>query len=160
MKKFSLFTIFVVSVFIGCGSGNSSGVEVVSSNNTLNGGNFISSSSVDNYKPDVGRLLASQCFGCHGTNGISKTSWDSIAREDELYEEMFESGGIMEVHAKAYTPQEISLMESFLSSVDKSNSNSSSEYNEDEDEYEEESEYSSRDYDDRDDDDDDDEDDD
>jgi cytochrome c553 len=44
------------------------------------------------YTPVRGRLLASQCFQCHGTNGNSVTHWDSISGESasENLEEMNE----------------------------------------------------------------------
>jgi len=72
------------------------------------------------YTVDDGRLLASSCYGCHGTNGYSQTSWDSIAKEDELYEEMHEKAGIMGVQTNGFTIDEINKMQSFLSSLAKS----------------------------------------
>lgn len=57
-----------------------------------------------------GRLLASNCFQCHGTNG-SGSGFDSLAGKsaNEIYEELksFQSGregnGLMAKHAMGYT---------------------------------------------------------
>lgn len=78
---------------------------------------------VTDYSVTTGRLLASQCAQCHGTNGSSTNSWDSIAGEsaNELIEEMqeFKSGEedepIMEAHAHGYTDAEIQALASWLS---------------------------------------------
>ena len=77
---------------------------------------------VSEYNVTSGRLLASQCAQCHGTNGSSTNSWDSIAGESasELIEEMqeFKSGEedepIMEAQAHGYTDAEIQALASWL----------------------------------------------
>jgi hypothetical protein len=67
------------------------------------------------YTSNNGRLLSSQCFQCHGTNGNSVNSWDSIAGEDDLLEEMRENhDAIMNAHTKGYSDSEIIMMESWL----------------------------------------------
>lgn len=72
---------------------------------------------VQNYTATTGRLLVSQCAQCHGTNGRSVTSWDSITDEaNELASEMFEEGGIMLAQAHGYTTTEIQAMASWLAS--------------------------------------------
>jgi hypothetical protein len=68
------------------------------------------------YEPNNGRLLASQCAQCHGTNGISTNEWDSIAGEDDLASEMFDDEHpIMKAQANGYTSTEINTIESWLS---------------------------------------------
>lgn len=77
---------------------------------------------VTDYAVTAGRLLASQCAQCHGTNGSSTNSWDSISGESasELIEEMLEftSGQedepIMEAQAHGYTDAEIQALASWL----------------------------------------------
>ena len=87
------------------------------------------------FAPDAGRLLASQCFGCHGTNGYSTNKWDSIAGEDNLHGEMFEDDEeIMYLQAKGYTSDEITYMENWFSSQSSSSVNESEEEDDDEDE--------------------------
>lgn len=71
----------------------------------------------------AGRLLASNCFQCHGTDGHSVSSIDSIAGESasEIINEMLEMSAkpigndIMKAHAHAYTLDEIRLIAEYLS---------------------------------------------
>lgn len=64
-----------------------------------------------------GRLLASNCFQCHGTNGKGP-GFDRLAGEstDEIYKELkqFQAGkegnGIMAKHAMAYTDEQLRLI--------------------------------------------------
>ncbi|WP_237744115.1 c-type cytochrome [Metapseudomonas furukawaii] len=71
--------------------------------------------------PPPGRLLASQCFQCHGTNGRSQSSIDSIndMRADELLKELREMKAstkvtLMNQQAKVYTDAELRLIANFL----------------------------------------------
>ena len=95
MKIYLLLTTLLL---VGCGS------SAKTSNNT----SF--------YIKDDGRLLASQCAGCHGTDGYSKSKWDSIANEDELLEEFreFSSSHIMGVQAKGYSNEEVILIQNYF----------------------------------------------
>ncbi|WP_373017337.1 cytochrome c [Thiomicrorhabdus sp.] len=72
---------------------------------------------VSAYTASVGRLLASQCAQCHGTNGYSVNSWDSLAGESasELVAEMLEikageEAPIMQAQAHGYTDAEIQAL--------------------------------------------------
>ena len=76
---------------------------------------------VDDYTVTGGRLLASQCAQCHGTNGSSTNSWDSIAGESaaELVSEMLEiqrgeEDPIMQAQAHGYTADEIAALAAWL----------------------------------------------
>ena len=68
-----------------------------------------------------GRLLASNCFQCHGTNGKGP-GFDDIAGEstDEIYKKLkeFQSGkegnGIMAKHAMAYNDEQLRLISAWL----------------------------------------------
>lgn len=134
--KYKEFILVFSLAFVvnGCG-GNSDSVtnetiptqssESVVSYDSSN--NFYTTQSfVTTYTPNDGRLLASGCYQCHGTNGISTNEWDSIIGEDELHEEMFEKGGIMLSQAKGYTNDEITKMQEFLKNL--KNSDNSEEY--------------------------------
>lgn len=67
-----------------------------------------------------GRALAANCFQCHGTNGVAgelKIAGESASEIiSELNEMRAESPGrnIMNVHAQAYTPAEISLIADYF----------------------------------------------
>ena len=69
-------------------------------------------------EPPPGRLLASQCAQCHGTNGRSVGDMDRLAGESsqELWGEMQEmkysrdAGDIMHRQAKGYTEDQIRLI--------------------------------------------------
>ncbi len=74
-------------------------------------------------EPQPGRLLASNCFQCHGTNGNPVGGFDRLAGESasEIYEELleFRSGkeesGIMTLHARGYTDQQLRAIADFFS---------------------------------------------
>ena len=106
----SLTLLFSIIFIAGCGGG---------SDNTNTSKAPVTPTLASSYKVDDGRLLASNCYGCHGTNGYSTTRWDSIAGEDELYEEMHEKGGIMGVQTDGFTYEEISKMQNFLTTLSK-----------------------------------------
>ena len=67
-----------------------------------------------------GKLLAANCFQCHGTNG---TGMEHLAGKpaSKIVNEMLEMqaenprADIMNVHAKAYTTEEIKLIADFFS---------------------------------------------
>jgi len=67
-----------------------------------------------------GRLLASNCFQCHGTNGhgmesLAGKSANSIA--EELNEMRLKPAGdeMMHVHARGYTAAQVNLIADYLS---------------------------------------------
>ena len=64
------------------------------------------------YTPNDGRLLASNCFQCHGVNGANSKAFESLAGKNDVYKELLEmnqSSGtereeeLMAVHAKAFS---------------------------------------------------------
>jgi len=65
-----------------------------------------------------GRLLASNCYQCHGTNGTG--GFDRIYKSDELLKALreFASGaegdGIMAAHAQGYTDAQMQAIASYL----------------------------------------------
>lgn len=71
-----------------------------------------------------GKLLASNCFQCHGTNGtggfddINGDSVSEFIKEmNELKVENDMDEAIMKVHALSYTDAEIALMADYFSKV-------------------------------------------
>jgi sulfide dehydrogenase cytochrome subunit len=72
--------------------------------------------------PPAGRLLASNCFQCHGTNGKGP-GFDKLAGKSasELYKDLkeFQSGkegtGIMARHAMGYTDVQLRELSAWLS---------------------------------------------
>lgn len=74
-------------------------------------------------EPQPGRLLASNCFQCHGTNGNPVGGFDRLAGKssNEIYEELREfllgkeDFGIMTFHARGYTNQQLRAIADFFS---------------------------------------------
>lgn len=68
-----------------------------------------------------GRVLASNCFQCHGTNGyagelkIGEQSASSIISDINEMKTKDPQSNIMIVHAKAYTTEEIQLIANYIS---------------------------------------------
>jgi len=68
-----------------------------------------------------GRVLASNCFQCHGTNGyagelkIGEQSASSIISDINEMKRKDPRSNIMIVHAKAYTDEEIKLIATYIS---------------------------------------------
>lgn len=75
-------------------------------------------------EPPPGRLLASQCAQCHGTNGRSQGGIDSIAGKNanDLYNDLREMKAktevnIMHQQAKGYTDAELRLLANYLATL-------------------------------------------
>lgn len=71
-----------------------------------------------------GRELASNCFQCHGTNGrgpgfddLSGKSSNSIYADLKDFASGKEGDGIMAVHAKGYTDQQLRELSDYIASV-------------------------------------------
>jgi cytochrome subunit of sulfide dehydrogenase len=73
--------------------------------------------------PHPGRLLASNCFQCHNTNGRALGRMEELAGEDadEIYEELLEmraksiDSNVMHVQARGYTDAQLRLIADFFS---------------------------------------------
>lgn len=66
-----------------------------------------------------GRLLASNCFQCHGTNGSG--GFEKLMGKDDIYQELQEylnggedADGIMAAHLKGYTPAQLQAISDYL----------------------------------------------
>lgn len=88
---------------------------------------FITASPVIAATPN-GRLLASQCFQCHGANGKSVSGIEGISGESasEIFSELKEMQAkassepdIMHSQAKIYTDEEIKALAAYLSKLPK-----------------------------------------
>ncbi len=70
-----------------------------------------------------GRLLASQCAQCHGTDGNAVSGFESIAGEDDIYGELLEMKrkrvpeSIMDRQARGYTDEQLRLIADYLRSI-------------------------------------------
>lgn len=78
-------------------------------------------------EPPKGRLLASQCFQCHGTNGQAVGGFESISGKSarELFEELSEMSkrrpeGIMDLQARGYTPDQLRQISEYLATLPRS----------------------------------------
>ncbi len=106
--KTILSSIVTVSILTACSGGTTDIAGTIPATIELS----------STFTQDDGRVLASQCFQCHGTNGISTNSWDSIAGESNLASEMFEDdSAIMMTQAHGYTTAEINLIEGYLTQL-------------------------------------------
>jgi cytochrome c553 len=82
----------------------------------------LAAASLHAQTPPPGRLLASNCFQCHGTNGKGP-GFESLAGKsaNEIYEDLleFRSGkegnGLMAKHALGYTDQQLRQLSQWLS---------------------------------------------
>lgn len=68
-----------------------------------------------------GRLLASNCFQCHGTNGqgpgfdrLSDKSASELYRELKEYQSGDEGGGLMAKHAWGYSDAQLRALSQYL----------------------------------------------
>lgn len=98
------------------------------SNSTNNGNNSDSNNPIvspgGTIITDGARLLASQCFQCHGTDGRSQTDIDSLAGESEreLIEEMLEmrrdnDNDLMTYQAHGYSDAQIRAIAAYIAGV-------------------------------------------
>ena len=73
-------------------------------------------------EPPAGRLLASNCFQCHGYNGKSSIGFEQLAghSSSEIYKELLEMRSkvppqMMDMHARGYSDAQIRLIADYLS---------------------------------------------
>lgn len=122
MEKF--VPILLCSLLAACGGGGSSTSSDTST--TANStSNTVASSSAGAGQPNA-RLLAAQCFQCHGMNGVSATGIESLAgiNPAEFIQEMLEMKystkvDIMHYQAKGYSEADIRLMAGYFAALPK-----------------------------------------
>lgn len=72
--------------------------------------------------PPPGRLLASNCYQCHGTNGSGGVETIRGESVSEIYNELKEMQRksppkMMDMHARGFTDAEIKLLATYLSTL-------------------------------------------
>lgn len=72
--------------------------------------------------PPAGRLLASNCYQCHGTSGSGGVETISGKSASEIYKELKEmqaksSPKMMDMHARGYTDAEVKSLANYLSTL-------------------------------------------
>ncbi len=72
--------------------------------------------------PPAGRLLASNCYQCHGTNGSGGVETIRGESVNEIYNELKEMQRksrpeMMDMHARGYTDAEIKLLAGYLAKL-------------------------------------------
>ena len=82
-------------------------------------------------QPPAGRLLASNCFQCHGTNGSGGFERLAGMSAREVVSEMREmrsdsSPDIMDVHARGYTDAQLQLIGNYFASLKSSTTTNTS----------------------------------
>ncbi|MGZ8218932.1 c-type cytochrome [Methylomagnum sp.] len=82
-------------------------------------------------EPPAGRLLASQCGQCHGTNGNAVSGFESLAGKSasEIYHEVMEMHdpkrpveSIMDMQARGYTPEQLWAISQYLATQPRTSS--------------------------------------
>ena len=125
---------FALGVLLtACGGGGTS--TTTSSNDNDNGSSSTSTTTTPGTTnsgstapsisaPDGGRLLASQCFQCHGMNGSSASGIESIAGDNaaHLVDEMLEMKystevDIMHYQAKGYSENAIRSLATYIAAA-------------------------------------------
>lgn len=121
MYKF--FPVLLSGVLVACGG--ESGTTTSGATATQNSGTTTPTNS-GTVSSTNARLLAAQCFQCHGTNGVSVTGIDSLAGMNpaEFIKEMLEMKystkvDIMHYQAKGYSEDEIRLMAGYFAALPK-----------------------------------------
>jgi sulfide dehydrogenase cytochrome subunit len=72
-------------------------------------------------QPHPGRLLASNCFQCHGTNGIAVGDMRRLADRGDIYEDLLDlraepaNANVMHVQARGYTDEQLRLIADYFS---------------------------------------------
>ncbi|WP_020396573.1 c-type cytochrome [Thiolinea disciformis] len=125
MKRLTLFMCLALSATLLAACGEDGGSQNLNSPNPTNNTNTNTNNTNNTANvANGGRLLASQCFQCHGTNGHSRTGIDSLVGEtaNEIISEMREmkastENDIMHSQAKGYTDTEIQLLAAYLASL-------------------------------------------
>lgn len=130
MKSSQIFLITTITILLSACGGSGDGDDYVNPSSLSM--NVLTT-------PSAGRLLASQCAQCHGTDGISVSGIESLAGEsDEILGEM--SGmkrstrnKVMHLQAKGYSDTQIREIATYFSSLYQRSGNSSNDEERDDD---------------------------
>lgn len=101
---------------VACGGGNETSADVSAAGRELAVARSTSTAVVAQPANTEGRLLASNCFQCHGTLGTG--GFDSIRGSEvsEVLEFMTKTANrdIMAAHAQGYTPEQLNKIIAYL----------------------------------------------
>jgi mono/diheme cytochrome c family protein len=100
-----------------CGGASQTGAESTQATRELASGRSATTTTVVSQPQNTeGRLLASNCFQCHGTLGLG--GFDKIrgSEASEVLEFMTKtaSSDVMAAHAQGYTPEQLKKIISYL----------------------------------------------
>jgi len=120
--------LLAVGVFVtACGGGTSSSPSADDSSSAAvdtRGETDQETSPSGTTIPDGARLLASQCFQCHGTDGYSRTGIDSLSGEsgaelvDEMLEMVYETDDdLMHYQARGYSEEQVRAIAAYIASL-------------------------------------------
>jgi cytochrome c553 len=125
--------VFALGVLLtACGGGGSNPTSSSESSDNDNGGSTTTTTTTGSTAPTVNapdgaRLLAAQCFQCHGTAGNSQSGIDSIGGDsaahlvDEMLEMKYstELNDIMHRQAMGYSEDQIRSIATYLAALPK-----------------------------------------
>jgi sulfide dehydrogenase cytochrome subunit len=110
-------SIIVLSL-AACGGGDAPGdqTQATAPKTALASGRSTSTAQVQQTASTEGRLLASNCFQCHGTLGTGGFEEIRGKSANELLEFQRKPAGrdIMAAHAQGYTPEQLGKIASYL----------------------------------------------
>ena len=132
-------SILCAAVLAGCGGGSDPGAaqaDVTTKSRDGSGSSYPSGSGSGGTGSSaaptataataspVGRLLASNCFNCHGTDGRPNGGFDQLAGKSasDIAKDLKEmaaktdEGGIMRIHAMGYTDDQLWQLASYFAS--------------------------------------------
>lgn len=116
IKTIPIFTFMVIALFLF--SCKKDFMSVDKTENTKVGSELLTKAGPIDLP---GRVLASNCFQCHGTNGyagelkIGEQSASSIISDLNEMKTKDPRANIMNLHASAYTKEEIKLIAEYIS---------------------------------------------
>lgn len=118
MKKW-IIPIASSLTLAACGGGGTSDTTI---QNTPSTDNYSTTTNSDiQYQPvnSTGRLLASNCFQCHGTNGTGGFERISGGEASEIYEYRgkLANSDIMAPHGQGYTDAQLQALIGYLNQV-------------------------------------------
>lgn len=113
-----LGALIILSGLAACGGGDLTATEAAAPSASTEGAAGRSTSTALVAQPinTEGRLLASNCFQCHGTLGYGGFEEIRGKSADELLEFLRKpaGGNIMAAHAQGYTPEQLSKIAAYL----------------------------------------------
>jgi len=118
MKK-EIILLSICWLLSGCGGGGSESDSDTDDTNVIT--NNSSTGIITTYQPatTTGRLLASNCFQCHGTNGTGGFEHITGGEASEVYDYLTQTADtdIMAAHAQGYTQAQLDALVGYLNQI-------------------------------------------